>query len=70
MTLFNIEGEKVHEWQTVGYGKSETGLFNGDNALKEATVMAIRDGGARIAIDIPQAPSVLSWVAEVNGGAS
>ena len=32
--------------------------------------MAIRDGGARIAIDIPQAPSVLSWVAEVNGGAS
>ena len=70
VTLFNIEGEKVHEWQVVGYGKSETGLFNGDTALKEATVMAIRDGGARIAIDIPQAPSVLSWVAEVNGGAS
>ena len=70
VTLFDSEGKKVHEWTVVGYGKSETGLFNRDSALKEATVMAIRDGGARIAIDIPQAADVLSWVADARGGAS
>lgn len=62
ITLYDDTGTKVGDWTLVGYGKAEGGVFSGDDALGEATLLAIRDGGARIAIDLPAEPNVVAWV--------
>ena len=68
ITLYTPGGRKVHEWTLVGYGKSQSGLFGGaDDALAAATLEAIRDGGARIAIDIPADPAFQAWVRTLHG---
>jgi len=62
ITLYDSHGKKVRDWTMVGYGKSEGGLFGGEEALGDATLLAIRDGGARLAIDFPKDPAVLAWL--------
>lgn len=53
-------GKSLGEWVFVGYGKAESERFGSSAAVKEATVLAIRDGGARIATEIaPFMSSVL-----------
>ena len=59
-------GTKVGDWNIVGYGKSEGGLFSTDEALNEATVLAIRDGGARIAIELIDQPAVQEWLQSIR----
>ena len=53
---------RIGTWNIIGYGKSEGGMFTSDDALNEATMLAIRDGGARIAIELIQQPSVQNWI--------
>ena len=60
--MYDKLGTKVGDWNIVGYGKSEGGLFSTDEALNEATVLAIRDGGARIAIELIDQPAVQKWL--------
>lgn len=60
--LYDRSGEVIGDWNIVGYGKSEGGAFNADNALGEATMLAIRDGGARIAIEMADQPQVVAWL--------
>lgn len=62
ISMFDSAGEKIGDWTLVGYGKAEGGVFAGDQALGEATLLAIRDGGARIAIDLPAEPAVIRWL--------
>lgn len=62
ITLYDRAGQKVGSWNVVGYGKSEPGVFGHDEALGEATNLAIRDGGARIAIELPDQPVVAKWL--------
>lgn len=67
ITLYTPGGKKIHDWTLVGYGKSEGGMFGGDDrALESATLEAIRDGGARIAIDLPRDPAFVAWVQQVK----
>jgi hypothetical protein len=66
MTLYSIENEKVGEWTIVGYGKSESTLFGTTESLGEATVLAIRDGGARIAMEMDSQPVVQRWLEDVK----
>ena len=63
ITMMDTEGNQLADWTVVGYGKSEGGVFRSDDALGEATMLAIRDGGARISIGLPQQPKVAEWVA-------
>ena len=63
ITMMDTEGNQLADWTVVGYGKSEGGVFSSDDALGEATMLAIRDGGARISIGLPQQPKVAEWVA-------
>ena len=37
-------------------------MFTSDEAINEATVLAIRDGGARIAIELIDQPAVREWM--------
>ena len=64
--LYDRAGAVIGEWSIVGYGKSEGGTFSADEALGEATMLAIRDGGARIAIEMSQQPQVVKWVGEIS----
>lgn len=66
ITMVDMAGNELADWTVVGYGKSEGGAFSSDEALGEATMLAIRDGGARISIGLPQQPKVAEWV-EVKG---
>ena len=62
VAMYDKIGTKVGDWNIVGYGKSEGGLFSTDEAINEATVLAIRDGGARIAIELIDQPAVQEWL--------
>jgi len=61
MSLYNADRQKVSEWTVVGYGKSEASVFGSKDALNEATMLAIRDGGARIAVEFADQPGVNTW---------
>jgi hypothetical protein len=54
------------EWHVVGYGKSKGGTFQGGEAVNSATLLAIRDGGARIAIDFPRQAFVKAFLASLD----
>ena len=69
ITLYSGKGKMLHQWILVGYGKSEAGIFGGNEALADSTLQAIRDGGARISIDIPKDPAFVAWVRENTGNA-
>ena len=62
ITMIDMAGNQLADWTVVGYGKSEGGAFGGDDALGEATMLAIRDGGARISIGLTNQPEVAKWV--------
>ncbi len=66
MSLYNRQNEKLGEWTIVGYGKSERTLFGTTESLSEATMLAIRDGGARIAIEMASQPVVQDWHGELG----
>lgn len=66
MSLYDLNNEKLGEWIIVGYGKSERTLFGTTESLSEATMLAIRDGGARIAIEMESQPVVKSWLEDMN----
>jgi hypothetical protein len=63
MAIYDLEGVPLAEWDVVGYGKSPTSSFGQGEALGEATMLAIRDGGARIAIETVDQPGVSDWLA-------
>ena len=62
IVMFDKTGKKIGDWNIVGYGKSEGGLFGSDEAVNEATVLAIRDGGARLAIELIDQPAIQAWL--------
>ena len=69
IVMYDRVGQEIGDWNIIGYGKSEAGVFSRDEAVNEATVLAIRDGGARIAIELIDQPSVQAWLREVQGRA-
>lgn len=66
ITLLDKSGDTVGDWNIVGYGKSEGGMFGADDALGEATMLAIRDGGARVAIELGERPEVQAWLGSIS----
>ena len=64
--LYDPAGEKIGDWNVIGYGKSEGGAFGADDALGEATMLAIRDGGARVAIELAKQPEFAGLVREAE----
>ena len=61
IVLVDNEGNDLGAWKIVGYGKAEAELFGASDAIGEATMLAIRDGGARITTEvIPNIATLLS----------
>ena len=66
IVMYDKAGEQIGDWKIIGYGKSEGGMFSADDALNKATVLAIRDGGARLAIDLIDRPWVKDWLKKLH----
>lgn len=66
VAMYDKAGIKIGDWNIVGYGKSEGGMFSQDDAINEATALAIRDGGARIAIELIDQPAVQAWLQSIR----
>ena len=59
-------GKDLGLWSFVGYGKAEASTFGAGEAVGEATMLAIRDGGARIATEV--APAIATALKEAGIG--
>jgi hypothetical protein len=66
ISIYDEAGNLAVNWVVVGYGKSATSIFGDSEALGDATIRAIRDGGARISIGTFQHPAVLKWLSANN----
>jgi len=62
LTLIGADGQPLGKWTVTGFGKSESRAFQANSALNQASVEAIRDAGARIAIEWPKQDYVLEWI--------
>ncbi|MBV1878105.1 MAG: hypothetical protein KUG79_10730 [Pseudomonadales bacterium] len=69
ISVLDNQNNKLADYTVVGYGKSEGGTFGAGKALGEATRLAIRDGGTRIAVDLSSQPTIKKWLAEKIPGA-
>ena len=61
LTLYDVRGAAILSWTVVGYGKSEGKVFAKEEAVEQATLLAIRDAGARIAIEFDKQKAFESW---------
>ena len=64
--LADASSQSLGVWQVVGYGKAEAGAFQAGEAINAATVMAIRDAGARIALELPDQSFFRAWLEATN----
>ena len=66
------EGEQIDSWFMPAYGKTpDSFMLSKTNAIEEATVIALRDAGAKLLLDFYRIPSVYSWIVQNRkGGAS
>ena len=68
ITLLDSDGNDLGKLRIVGYGKAEGTIFGGGEAVGEATMLAIRDGGARIATELsPRIAALLAAQDETRG---
>ncbi len=57
--VYDNSGEVVEDWILTAYGKTPTRFLESDEkALEQAALVALRDAGARLVIELPR----LSWV--------
>jgi len=64
--LADATSQSLGVWQVVGYGKAEAGAFQAGEAINAATVMAIRDAGARVALELPDQSFFRAWLEATN----
>lgn len=66
ISIYDKSGNLAVNWVLVGFGQRPSAAFGGGDALGDATMLAIRDGGAQISIGIFQHPAVLKWLRANN----
>lgn len=62
LSIYDPDGVPIASWNVVGYGKSLAEGLRAKTALGDATMLAIRDGGARIALETGRQPAVKEWL--------
>jgi hypothetical protein len=58
LNLYNPRGERVDGYVFTGYGRRKSGSMSGTEPLVRATERAMRDAGAKLAIELPEQESV------------
>jgi len=56
--IFDHEGVQIANWPIAAYGKSQTTTFGGDDALRRAAVLAMRDAAALIIMQMDKATGI------------
>ncbi|MCP5173399.1 MAG: hypothetical protein R3E73_14650 [Porticoccaceae bacterium] len=61
--VFNNRGETIADWLMTSYGKTQDRFMaSNEDALNEAAVVAMRDAGARLIIELPRVPEIRNWL--------
>jgi hypothetical protein len=58
--IFDDEGNQIANWPIAAYGKSQTSTFGGDEALRRAAVLAMRDAAALVILQMDKATGISS----------
>ena len=66
--IFDRSGTQVANWPISAYGKSQTSTFGGDEALRRAAVLAMRDAAALIILQMDKSTGI-SQLARVDTAA-
>jgi len=56
--IFDHEGVQIANWPIAAYGKSQTSTFGGDDALRRAAVLAMRDAAALIIMQMDKSTGI------------
>lgn len=56
--IFDDKGAQVANWPISAYGKSQSSTFGGDNALRHAAVLAMRDAAALVILQMDKATGI------------
>ncbi len=56
--IFDREGKQFANWPISAYGKSQSTMMGGDDALKRAAVLAMRDAAALIVMQLDKATRI------------
>lgn len=56
--IFDNEGVQIANWPIAAYGKSQTSTFGGDDALRRAAVLAMRDAAALIIMQLDRSTGI------------
>ena len=56
--IFDSEGVQVANWPIAAYGKSQASTFGGDEALRRAAVLAMRDAAALIIMQMDKSTGI------------
>jgi len=62
--LYTPDGKLVESWPFTGYGSVEASGFGGEDPLRRATAMAMRDAGAKLAVEFRQQAMVRGLLPE------
>jgi hypothetical protein len=69
LQLLEPDGRMVIEWDVEGYGKAEID-GNREDAVHRASIVAMREAGARISTQFTQQPAVSDWLKEIEDARS
>lgn len=67
--VFDRQGNQVANWPISAYGKSMTTTFGGDDALRRAAVLAMRDAAALIILQMDKSTGI-SGLAQANAAST
>ena len=56
------QGNLIHSWSFVAYGKARWHFLHEDESVREATMMALRDAAATLALDFEKQTPFTEWL--------
>lgn len=69
--VFDRNSQLIADWTVTAYGKTATETFSTAAArFKEAVVVAMRDLGVNLVVELPREPGVKAWLAAREGPGS
>jgi hypothetical protein len=61
--IFNADGDEIANWPLSAYGKAMNSMMGGDEALRHAAVLAMRDAAALVILQMDKSTGISALVA-------
>ena len=63
LDIESVQGDPIDSWFMPAYGKSPSSMLaSKSDGIEQATIIAIRDAGAKLQLDFFRIPSVYGWL--------